>query len=71
MENLDQTTILNGYTPEEQLQSIGEDIKDFSPIIKGKSNALISKDQKKLVVIEFNDDNEWLKNTDRKQQIKK
>ena len=48
MEKLNQTTILKGYTPEEQLQSIGEDTKDFSPI-NYCPNTMISKDQKKLV----------------------
>lgn len=61
MENLNQTTILKGYTPEEQLQSIGEDIKDFSPI-NYCPNTMISKDQKKLVVIELNYDSEWEEN---------
>ena len=60
MENLNQTTILKGDTPEEQLQSIGEDIKDFSPI-KDCPNTLISKDKKRLVVIELCDDNNWEK----------
>ncbi len=61
MEKLNQTTILKGYTPEEQLQSIGEDIKDFSPIYYCP-NTMISKDQKKLVVIELNYDSEWEEN---------
>lgn len=61
MEKLNQTTILKGYTPEEQLQSIGEDIKDFSPI-NYCPNTMISKDQKKLVVIELNYDSEWEEN---------
>lgn len=48
MENFNQTTILKGYTPEEQLQSIGEDIKDFSPI-NYCPNTMISKDQKEIM----------------------
>lgn len=66
MEDYIKPIIIKGNTPEEQLQSIGEDIKDFSPI-KGNPNMLISKDQKKLVVIELSDDEEWKNHTDIKQ----
>lgn len=66
MEDYIKPIIIKGNTPEEQLQSIGEDIKDFNPI-KGNPNMLISKDQKKLVVIELSDDEEWKDHTDIKQ----
>lgn len=66
MEDYIKPIIIKGNTPEEQLQSIGEDIKDFNPI-KGNPNMLISKDQKKLVVIELSDDEEWKGHTDIKQ----
>ena len=61
MEDYIKPIIIKGNTPEEQLQSIGEDIKDFSPI-NYCPNTMISKDQKKLVVIELNYDSEWEEN---------
>ena len=66
MEDYIKPIIMKGNTPEEQLQSIGEDIKDFSPI-NDYPDMLISKDQKKLVVIELSDDEEWKNHTDIKQ----
>ena len=52
MSNLNQPKKLKAQSIEEQLRLIGEDINDFEPIQSKYPNTLLSKDLKKLIVLD-------------------